>query len=199
MPRTKKPIASLEVKGALAERTLPDGRRKLKLNSGERQELYRQRQIETAVALFLDIEHDHSWEQIAEAVGVSASTLKAMTKSDQFMAVYNEHFVELGHDPRLKASKAALVDMLPKAIRVLKEMITSEGTPPSVRLNAIKEILRLNGFEANKPIQSDKQELADFLKGAGMQVNNISVNLPAEYKEKMQEYVEGQFSFPRED
>jgi hypothetical protein len=27
-------------------------------------------------------------------------------------------------------------------------------------LNAIKEILRLNGFEASRPVQSDKQELA---------------------------------------
>jgi hypothetical protein len=194
MPRIKKPIKDLKIEGPMADRITKSGQRRLMLTRAEKKEFYEQKQIETAVALFLDIEHSHSWDEIAAAVGVHTSTLKAMTKSDQFMAVYNEHFVELGHDPRLKASKAALVDMLPTAIRELRNMITAPETPPSVRLNAIKEILRLNGFEASRPIQSDKQELADFLKGAGLQVNNINVSVPPEFQEKMKDYVDGSYT-----
>jgi hypothetical protein len=92
--------------------------------------------------MFLDLEIAHTWEEIASALGISVPTLKNLTKSQAFIDKYNEHFADLGHDLRLKAGQTALVDMLPTAIRELKNLISSPTTPPTVKLGSIKEVIR---------------------------------------------------------
>src|SRR5512144_798976 len=106
MSKKPKPV---EIKRTLNDRLLPDGRRAIKLRSDERTTLQQENMIETAVAMFLDLENEHTWEEIASALGISVPTLKKLTKSQAFIDKYNEHFADLGHDPRLKAGQAALV------------------------------------------------------------------------------------------
>jgi hypothetical protein len=105
----------------------------------------------------------------------------------------NQHFIELGHDPR-RASQAAIVDLLPAAVNELKTMLVSAETPASVKFNATKEILKLNGIEGSKAGQNDKQEVAEFLKKLGTTtINNVNVNMPAEYADKITQYIEGEY------
>lgn len=192
MSRKSKPV---EIKRTLNDRLLPDGRRSIKLRNAERTTLQEENTVETAVAMFLDMEHEHSWEEIAATMEISIPTLKKLTKSQAFIDKYNEHFADLGHDPRLKAGQAALVDILPTAIRELKNLITSADTPPTVKLGAIKEVIRLNGIEPNEGKQSDNAEFANFLKTAGINVEqaNINVQLPVDYQKAIDHYVDGQY------
>jgi hypothetical protein len=192
--RKRKSLAETKITGPMAERVTANGRRRLQLSQGERKALARNQKIESVVALFLDLQGNHTWEEIAREVGLSIMGLKDLTKSDEFIAVYNQHFVELGHDPRLRASQAAIVDLLPAAVNELKTMLVSAETPASVKFNAIKEILKLNGIEGSKAGQNDKQEVAEFLKKLGTTtINNVNVNMPAEYADKITQYVEGEY------
>lgn len=188
-----KKLDSLELTGAMADRVLPSGKRALKLRKSERKELQQRQQIETAVALFLDIQEDHTWEEIAEACGLSLIGLKDMTKTEEFMRVYNEHFAELGHDPRLKATQAALTDLLSPAIRAIRNVLADDNAPASAKMKAAFEIIRLNGLEAIDPKGNDKSELQDFLLKAGVNIENMNINLPPEYIEKgVADIIEGQ-------
>lgn len=188
-----KKLENLELTGAMADRVLPSGKRALKLRKNERKELQQRQQIETAVALFLDIQEDHTWEEIAEACGLSLIGLKDMTKTEEFMRVYNEHFAELGHDPRLKATQAALTDLLSPAIRAIRNVLTDDNAPASAKMKAAFEIIRLNGLEAIDPKGNDKSELQDFLLNAGVNIENMNINLPPEYIEKgVADIIEGQ-------
>jgi hypothetical protein len=185
----------IQVTGVLAERTNSRGQRMIKLRKAERKEFLHQRRIEKAVALFLDLEADHNWQEIADQVGISVMGLKDMTKTKEFMDVYSRNFVELGHDPRLRATQAAIADMLPSAVRELRELITGLSTP-TVRLAAIKEVLRLNGLDKVQDKSSDRDELARFLKESGAQItiNNQQNNiLPQDFQQNIAAYTEGRF------
>jgi hypothetical protein len=110
----KTPIGEANVRGVMAERVNPNtGKRALMLRKHERKELARQRMVETAVAMFLSIEQSYSWQQVADEIGVSMPILKEITKSDEFIERWNQHFAELGHDPRLKATQGALWTCFP--------------------------------------------------------------------------------------
>ena len=190
-------LADLQLTGALADGQNPvTGKRHINLNKKERKDFSRQKLLETAVALFLDLDGDHTWQQIADELGVSLQTLRQLTKEQEFMDRYNEHFAELGHDPRLRVAQAAMVDLLPVAMRQLRQLLVEERVPHAVRLSAIKEIIRLNGIE-NAPPFSDKNELTKFLKDAGVttvvQNNTINNNVPPEYAGKITAYEEGTF------
>jgi hypothetical protein len=192
MGKRPKPV---EIKRTLNDRLLPDGRRAIKLRQSERDSIQQESMVETAVAMFLDLAHEHTWEEIASTLGISVPTLKKLTKSQEFTDKYNEHFADLGHDPRLKAGQAALVDILPTAIRELRNLITNPETPSTVKLGAIKEVIRLNGIEPSEGRQSDNAEFASFLKASGINVEqaNISLQIPAEYQKVIDQYVDGQY------
>ena len=201
-----KSLDETTISGPLAERRKSDGRRRIRLNAQEREQLLERQQIERAVAMFLDLERAYSWREISQELGISIKQLKDLTKSDLFDEVYSEHFQELGHDPRLKASQAAITDLLAPAVNQLKSLLVGPDTPASVRYNAIVKILELNGISPQKGGASDKQQLANFLKEAGvtLQQNNVEtmvVQVPAEYQQGIQRYeeaIEGDYS-PRRD
>jgi AraC-like DNA-binding protein len=168
----------------LASRTRPDGKRALMLRQEEREALQIQQRVERAVALFLDIEHEHSWQAIADELGISVPTLKKLTKTKEFEELYNQYFVELGHDPRLAASRQAVADLLPLAVRRLRNLLIDESTPPTVTLNAIKEVMHYTGLATPTSSKNDKNELAEFLKKAGVQEVNLTQTntiVPPEY------------------
>ncbi|MEL7589777.1 MAG: hypothetical protein AAGU17_00575 [Anaerolineaceae bacterium] len=188
-----KKLGNLELTGAMASRVMPSGKRAIKLRKDERRELIKQQKVETAVALFLDLNADHSWEEIAEKCGLSLIGLKDLTKTEEFMQVYNAHFAELGHDPRLKATQAALTDLLSPAIRAIREILVSPTAPASAKAKAAFEIIRLNGLEALDPKGTDKTELHEFLRKSGVNIEQMNITLPPEYLEKgVAEIVEGQ-------
>jgi len=183
---TRKRLDEVEITGALAERILPNGKRAIKLRKKEREELQEQRLIESVVAMFLDLETGHSWEEIARELNIPMIRLKDITKSEEFMEVYSQHFAELGHDPRLRASQQAISDMLPSAIRELRTMVTSSSTAPTTKLNAIKLIMQYSGVETPKPGMSDRKELREFLKESGINIENVNIQappVPMEYRE----------------
>lgn len=188
-----KKLGNLELTGAMAKRVMPNGKRAIKLRKHERRELIHQQKVETAVALFLDLKDDHSWEEIAEKCGLSLIGLKDLTKTEEFMQVYNAHFAELGHDPRLKATQAALTDLLSPAIRAIREILVSPTSPASAKAKAAFEIIRLNGVEAIDPRGTDKTELYEFLRNSGVNIEQMNITLPPEYLEKgVAEIIEGQ-------
>ena len=188
-----KRLDTITVTGAMAERRMADGRRKLMPSHKEKTALMRQRNVEAAVALFLDLEHDHSYEEIARTLGFSTVTLRKLTKSQEFMDCWNEHFIELGHDPRLRATQAALTDMLPMAIREMKQLLLT--APPNVRFAVIKEVIRLNGIDTPKAPHSDTDELKQFLTAQNVNiVGTMNINPGAEYQKNIEAYQEGRFS-----
>ena len=200
-----KTLEEIQITGPLAGRRKEDGRRRIRLNAQEREAFFERRQIERAVAMFLDLERAYSWQEISQELGLSVKQLKDLTKSEQFNEVYNEHFQELGHDPRLKASQAAITDLLATAVSQLRGLLVGAETPASVRYNAIVKVLELNGITAQKGGANDKQQLANFLREAGViQQNNVEtmvVQVPPEYQQGIARYeqaVEGEFS-PRGD
>jgi predicted transcriptional regulator len=148
--------------GVLAE-LRPNGHRKISLTKKERAQLQLQRQCEAAAALFLDLETDRTYAQIAEELGLTVARLKDLTKKPEFDAAYNQLFAELGHDPRFRAAQGALADMLPAAIRQLKALLNGTQTPAGVRLKAIEQVMKLNGLQEPQPQTTDRQELARFL------------------------------------
>jgi hypothetical protein len=172
-------LADIQLTGALADSQSPlTGKRHINLNKRERKNLAHQKMVETAVALFLDLENDHTWQSIADDLKISLVYLKQITKTQEFMDRYNEHFVELGHDPRLRVAQAAMADLLPLAVRQLRGLLTEERVPHTVRLSAIREVFKMNGIE-DAPPSSDRNELAKFLKDANVNVTqNNTINMP---------------------
>lgn len=194
--KRRKRLEETEVTGALAERIMPDGRRKIKLTAGERQMFARNEMIETAVRLFLDVSGDHSWQEIADQLGISVMALKDLTKTQEFIDVYDQHFAELGHDPRLKSAQAAIVDLLPLAVRELRELLTDGDVPASVRFRAIEKVIELNGIGPAKGGAMDRHELMEFLKGTNIQLtqNNIQATIPTPFEGDINAYVDGRWS-----
>jgi hypothetical protein len=92
-------------------------------------------------------------------------------------------FAELVHDPRFRALQGAWADMLPLAIRELKNLLTLPGTPAGVRLKAAEKVMDLNGISKPQQQHSDRQELVRFLVEHRINLNNIAITVPPEYAE----------------
>jgi len=153
---------------ALEQRQTTDGRRLLQLNNDEREAFAVREQTERAVMLFLDLTTGHTYPQIAAELEISVKQLKVLTRTALFEEIYNEHFEQLGHDPRLKVAEAKLGDLLPVAVAELQTLLTARATPAAVKMKAIERILEYNGVKPQKAGESSRRELADFLKDAGV-------------------------------
>lgn len=190
MTNIRKPTNEETLEGQLA--VSDDGRRHINLNQGEREALARQRQIEAAVALFLDLETDRTWAEIAAELGISVSTLKRLTQSSDFTLVYEDALATIGHDPRLQAVTSSLGDLLPAARRRLQKLITEDGTPDGVALKAIERLFQWTG--ADSKIETDNPEaLKNFLQQNNVKVEgdlNI-INIPDEYQDAFQRFLGG--------
>ena len=188
---TRKPVNEKTLDGTLAVR---DGRRHINLNQGEREALLRQRTIEQAVVLFLDLENDRSWAQIAAELDMSVSSLKRLTQSSDFILVYEDALAAVGHDPRLQAVTASLGDLLPAARRRLQTLITNTGTADGVALKAIEKIFEWTGVDSAQELDSP-DALKNFLSTHGVTVqgdlNVMQLNIPDEYKAAFDRYLGG--------
>jgi hypothetical protein len=178
------------------DRFYPDGRRRIQLTQSERDTLVHQEMVERAIALYLDLTTHRTTRQIAEELGITRSQLKELTNEQAFIEKYQEHFTELGHDPRLSAVREGIADLLPVAFETLATMLESPDTPEGIRAKLVMKVLELNGIKPVAPKGSDKRELAEFLKDAGATVNltkidQMNVNVPQAYEADMAETVEG--------
>jgi len=175
----------VEPTGVLKERQQADGRRQLVLTKKETKALRRQKLCEGAAVLFLDIDHHRTWAEMAQELGISIHALRDLVKTKEFDDAYNTMFPEVGHDPRFQAARGALGDMVPTAIKELKDLLTNSQTSPAVRFKAIEKILELNQVD-NKGVQSERFELLEFLKNMGS-VNIEQVNIiPPEFAKEFQ-------------
>ena len=198
MPRRKPPLLD----GPLAERATQDGRRRIQLTAAERENARHSQLIEGAVALYLDVSGRHSNQQIAEELGISLHQLKNLTCTEAFESCWNEHVVEINHDPRLKATKEYLLDLLPDSLLAIKDVLNSGSA--NAKVQAAKLVLSLNGVVQRSNTDSDKKELVDFLKDANIQIqqNNIQMSLPEGYQEAINDYdkaIEGEFKEVEKD
>lgn len=192
MTRTK---IKTEITGPLAERRTQDGRRRLKLNRAERDTARRQRLIEHAVALALDLENNYTMSQMAEQLGLpSIQAYKDLTRSQDYLDVYNAAIVEVGHHPRYKAVQGKLVDLLVKATNKLEQILDDPQAKNSDKLRAIETVFKHTGIGAKPADQKDdREELAEF------EMRHAIFVLPEpEYVEAMRKYglgevVEGDF------
>lgn len=105
--------------------------------------------------------------------------------------------MEISHDPRLKATKNALLDLLPLSLVAIKDVL--ENGTAGAKVQAARMVFDLNGIVKQVSTESDRKELIDFLtdKNLTLQQNNVNVNIvPDEYLETMDNYgraVEGEF------
>jgi len=180
-----------EVKRTLDERRTVDGKRKLMLTQAERNVLTEHQLIERAVGLYLDLEEARSQREIAAELGITVQQLKYLTQSEEFKAVYEEYFSELGHDPRLKATRAGLVDLLPLAYTRFQGLLESTNTPATVLLKAIDKVWELNGVRPQAGKVSDRKELAEFLGESNVTLTQININTPNDYEEALSNVIEG--------
>ena len=188
----RKPTNSETLGGKLA--VSDEGRRHLNLNQGERDALLRQRTIERAVSLFLDLENDRSWSQIAAELDISVSALKRLSQSPDFTTVYEDALATVGHDPRLQAVTSSLGDLLPAARRRLQTLITSTDTPDGVALKAIERLFEWTGANQQQEID-DPNALRNFLGQHGVQVQGdlqiVNLSIPAEYQQAFSRFLGG--------
>jgi hypothetical protein len=185
--------------GPLDERRLPDGRRKIKLRKAERQQLLRNQLAEAAAALFLDLEEERTWAEIAQELQISPTQLRDLTKSPEFNEAYCALFAELGHDPRFRAAQASLSDLLPVAILQLRKILTQPSTSAGVRLRAVEKVLQLNGLKEPEQQASDRKALAEFLVTHNIRLESVGMYVPKEYEEAYSDVVDGEVAEPPEE
>lgn len=180
-----------EVARTLDERRTADGKRKLMLTQAERAALAQNQLIERAVSFYLDLDEARSQREIANELGLTVRQLKYLTQSEEFKETYEDYFSELGHDPRLKATRAGMTDLLPLAYSRFLGLLESNNTPATVLMKAIEKVFELNGVRPQQSQVSDRKELAEFLGRSGLQLTQININVPEEYEEALGEVVEG--------
>lgn len=166
-------------------------RRRLRLNRHEKEALTQHQLVEGAVSLYLNLEDSLTRQQMADELGVTIRQFKDITHSDEFKIAYEKHFEELGHDPRLKATKAGLVDLLPTAFRQLKSLLETNTTPPTVLMKAIDKVFELNGIRPSTPQVSDRKQLAEFLGKHNLNLTQFNIYPPSEYPQALEDVVEG--------
>lgn len=160
--------------------------RHINLTIAERADLAQQQKIEAAVAMFLDLQHDHTWKEIAQSLDMSLASLKRLSQTTEFNATYQNALSVVGHDPRLAAITSSLGDLLPMAYRRLKTILGNPQGDDRVAMRAIEKL-----FEWTKLTESDASDdpaaLTAFFKNNGVQVEGnlqlVNINVPSEYLE----------------
>lgn len=164
---------------------MADGRRRIQLTGREREEFAQRETVEHLVSMFLDLERRYTREQMCDDLGITLRQLKTLTNTELFKEIYEDHFDELGHDPRLRAVQAGITDLLPVAFIELRRALTSQDVPWTVKYKAIMDVMKLNGIQPKPTVQSDRRELAEFLGTLpGIVVENMNVAvLPDGYED----------------
>ena len=180
-----------ETDGPLAKRKDALGRRQLTLTKDERKELQESRLIDRLVLLYLDLDRKYTQDEIAEKLEITRGQLNNLIRTKEFEDRWNEHFIELGRDPRIKATQASIAELLPAAFSTLKEAVEEGDVPWTVRIKAVEKIFELAGIERPQTVDSNRKEFEEFMKKkqdeAG-KAENIVISIPSAYAESLQKY-----------
>ena len=169
--------SELEMTGPLANRSRGK-HRAIKLRKEEKEIFLFKQKCERAVAMFLNLEADYKWVDIARELGMSVPALHDLTKTEEFQEIYGQYFEDLGRDPRLKSAQAAIADLVPLAVKTMKEILVDPSASSASRLKAAETVFKMAGVERVAPQESDKSELQNFLLGRGINVEQVNVQLP---------------------
>ncbi len=167
-----------------------EGQRHINLTQGERAALAENLLIERAIAMFLDLDQDRTWKQIADELGISMSELKRLTKKPEFQRIYDETTVAIGHDPRIQAVASGMSDLLPLAYRRMRELLTKDDVRDDVRLKAVLEVMKANHVGEDGGVE-DPRELTNFLKANGVRVEGdmiVIAGLPDDYRKAFEKF-----------
>jgi len=141
--------------------------------------------VKQAVQMFLDLDTVRSRKQIAAELGLTVWQLKILLDTDEFAQIYDDHFAQVTNDPTVRAVQTKVIEeLLPKAVKAIDDILNDPKAPPTVRLKAALETMRLSGIKAASPVASERQELSEFLSSH----NIVQVNVGE--KEKV-EVIEG--------
>jgi len=168
---------------------LANGKRRLNLSIPQRELLAKNRQVEEAVALFLDPEIDRTNRQIADALGISLASLKRLTQTEQFRDIYEAALVDIGHSPRLKNVRASIDEMLPVAARVIRNILIDPNAPAGVRLKAATSILEYAPKDGGGGDQI--KEFTAFLATFGEKSKErVTISVPNDYAAAMKQFAD---------
>jgi len=182
----------------LLEGQRPDignGRTRITLTATQREQLARNRQIEEAVAMFLDLDVDRTNAQIADQLGLSKDQLKRLTQTDDFRRIYESALIEVGHSPRLGLTKQAIDEMLPLAARTVRSIMTDGGAPAGVRLKAAELVLGYAEIKGNAQ-QNQVEAFKNFMSAMNVrqldQQGSLDFAVPAEFTSALADFVDGE-------
>ena len=146
--------------------------------------------IDRVIGLFLDLEAGHTRAEIMDSVGMTRYQFEKLTQLKAFEERYGAYFVNLRSDPVLQVVQQAIVqELLPKAMRTLEAIMTSETAPANARMRAAIEVLNRSGVRNVEPEVSDRHDLAKFLGERNITVNQYNnYNVPPEYMEAVKKY-----------
>jgi hypothetical protein len=179
-----------EPKGPLAKRMTKDGRRRLQLNQNEKQELRTSAMIDSLVFMMLDLSEDSlTYSEMAEELDITVAQLKNLTRTEEFQDRWNERFMQLGTDPRVQATHAHIVELLPMAFTALKDGITDPDVPWTAKRDFIFKVFDLSGIERPENIRNDRKEAENFLSELGdHEDGQIVITVPTSYVEAMEKF-----------
>jgi len=180
--------------GPLAKRKTADGHRRLRLNKQEKTDMIEQRRMETLVAMILTTEDDApTYREIAEELDMSVASMKNLMRTKEFQDVYNDYFIQLGHDPRIQFIQSRIVELLPYVFTQMKTAVTTQETPWTARWQIMQKVLELSGIEKPTNVENDRKEIESFLSNrTGEEDGDIHISIPGKYLEAMGKYKDGE-------
>lgn len=182
-----------EPKGAIAQRIKQDGRRRLKLNSEERAELRDALLIDRLVLMILTLDETSlSYEEMAEELGITIAQLKNLTRTEAFQERYNQHFMQLGQDPRVEVTQSRIVELLPQVFLQMEEGLRNPDVPWTAKWNIMEKVLELAGIDKPNLVDNERKEIEEFLLNKSESDDSIQIIIPSKYMETMERYQEGE-------
>ena len=182
-----------EPKGAIAQRIKEDGRRRLKLNSEERAELRDALLIDRLVLMILTLDETSlSYEEMAEELGITTAQLKNLTRTEAFQERYNQHFMQLGQDPRVEVTQSRIVELLPQVFLQMEEGLRNPDVPWTAKWNIMEKVLELAGIDKPNLVDNERKEIEEFLLNKSESEDSIQIIIPSKYMETMERYQEGE-------
>ena len=182
-----------EPEGTLARRTTEDGRRRLQLNAKERANYRESLLIDRLVLMILTLdENSKTYEEMAEELDITVAQLKNLTRTEEFQERYNQHFMELGQDPRVEITQSRIVELLPQVFLQMQEGLTDPEVPWTAKWKIMEKVLDLAGIDKPDLIDNERKEIEDFLLNKSESEDSIQIIIPGKYVETMEKYNQGE-------
>jgi hypothetical protein len=181
-----------EPTGELANRLTANGKRRLQLNQKEKDELKEKELISSLVVEMLNLDENKTYEEMAEKLDITVPTLKNLTRTKEFEEQWNEHYMQLGKDPRIQLVQSKITELLPMVFVQMREGLIDPDVPWTARWKIMEKVLDLSGIEKPQLQQNDRKEIQSFLKAHSESEDSIQITIPSKYMDAMQKYRDGE-------